>query len=86
MAVGMFSIFESVVQNRLECRDGFATVRECLERENENDLNNRFAVFVHAINVLKHGRGPYRPILRCNGTSALGCVASMLGASIGLEV
>jgi hypothetical protein len=57
IAVGMFSIFESVVQDRLQCRNGFDTVRECLERENENDLNNRFAVFVHAINVLKHGRG-----------------------------
>jgi hypothetical protein len=57
IAVGMFSIFESVVQDRLECRNGFDTVRECLERENENDLNSRFAIFVHAINVLKHGRG-----------------------------
>jgi hypothetical protein len=57
IAVGMFSIFESIVQDRLECQNGFATVRECLGRENENDLNNRFAAFVHAINVLKHGRG-----------------------------
>jgi hypothetical protein len=57
IAVGMFSIFDSIVQDRLECRNGFAAVRECLERENENDLDNRFAIFVHAINVLKHGRG-----------------------------
>jgi len=53
----MFSIFESVVQDRLECRNGFDTVRECLERENENDLNSRFAIFLDAINALKHGRG-----------------------------
>lgn len=32
-------------------------MRECLVRENENDLNSRFVTFVHAINVLKHGRG-----------------------------
>jgi hypothetical protein len=57
IAVGMFSIFESIVQDRLECQNGFATARECLESAKENDLNNRFAVFVHAINVLKHGRG-----------------------------
>jgi hypothetical protein len=53
----MFSIFESIVQDRLECQNGFTAVRECLAHENENDLNNRFAIFVHAINVLKHGRG-----------------------------
>lgn len=59
IAVGMFSIFESVVQDRLELGngDGFDTVRECLKGEKENDLNNRFAIFVQAINVLKHGRG-----------------------------
>lgn len=57
IAVGMFSIFESVVQDGLECQNGFDAVRECLERANENDLNSRFAIFVHAINVLKHGRG-----------------------------
>ena len=53
----MLSNFKSVVQDRLQCRNGFDTVRECLERENEMTLNNRFAVFVHAINVLKRGRG-----------------------------
>jgi hypothetical protein len=56
-AVGIFSIFESIVQDRLECRDGFAMVRDCLEREGEVDLNNRFSLFVYAINILKHGRG-----------------------------
>ena len=37
--------------------NGFVTVRECLEHEKETDLNNRFAIFVQAVNVLKHGRG-----------------------------
>lgn len=41
----------------MECRDGFAAVRECLERSGEVDLCNRFSLFVYAINVLKHGRG-----------------------------
>lgn len=57
IAVGIFSLFESIVQDRLECRDGFAAVRECLERSDEVDLCNRFSLFVYAINVLKHGRG-----------------------------
>jgi hypothetical protein len=68
IAVGMFSIFESIVQDRLECRDGFATVRECLEREGEIDLNNRFSLFVYAINVLKHGRGRSYDALIAIGT------------------
>jgi len=30
MAVGMFSIFESIVQDRLGCSDGFEDARKCL--------------------------------------------------------
>ena len=57
VAIGIFSIFESIVQDRLECRDGFLAVRECLRREGEVDLDNRFSIFINAVNVLKHGRG-----------------------------
>src|ERR1700759_1174395 len=57
VAVGMFSLFESVIQDRLQCRDGFAAARECLESSGEVDLGTRFGHFVCAINVLKHGRG-----------------------------
>jgi hypothetical protein len=57
VAVGILSLFESIVQDRLECPNGFAAVRECLERSGEIDLRNRFSIFVYAINVLKHGRG-----------------------------
>jgi hypothetical protein len=57
IAVGIFSLFESIVQDRLECRDGVAAVRQCLEREGEVDLGNRFSLFVYAVNVVKHGRG-----------------------------
>jgi hypothetical protein len=57
IAVGIFSLFESIVQDRLECDNGFAAVRECLERQGEVDLGKRFSLFVYAINVLKHGRG-----------------------------
>lgn len=57
IAAGMFSIFESIVQDRLKCENGYTAVREYLERAGEDDLNRRFAIFVQAINVLKHGRG-----------------------------
>jgi hypothetical protein len=57
IAIGIFSLFESIVQDRLECHDGLAAVRECLDRAGELNLGNRFSLFVYAINVLKHGRG-----------------------------
>jgi hypothetical protein len=57
MAVGMFSLFESILQDRLECNDGFVQARKCLESEGEINLKRRFLQFVAAINTLKHGRG-----------------------------
>jgi hypothetical protein len=63
IAVGMFSIFESIVQDRLECDDGFAKVRECLAQVGESNLKDRFLLFVFAINVLKHGRGKSYDVL-----------------------
>ena len=57
IAVGVFSLFESIFQDRLDCSDGFAAARECLERSGEVELGKRFSLFVYAINVLKHGRG-----------------------------
>jgi hypothetical protein len=58
MAVGMFSIFEAIIQDRLGCPDGFPEAFGRLEREGEHDLTKRFSQFIRAINVLKHGRGP----------------------------
>lgn len=57
MAVGMFSIFEAILQDGLACRDGFVEARNCLEREGEEEIKKRFSQFTSAINVLKHGRG-----------------------------
>jgi hypothetical protein len=57
MAVGVLSIFESVVQERISCRNGFEEVRKCLDVAGEEALSVRFDMFVSAINVLKHGRG-----------------------------
>ncbi len=56
-AVGMFSIFEAMLQDGLECGDGFRGAQEILEREGETALKERFVDLQLAINVLKHGRG-----------------------------
>lgn len=69
MAVGMFSMFEAILQDRLECEDGFAGARECLDRAGEVALKYRFSQFAAAINVLKHGRGPSYDKLLADGGS-----------------
>jgi len=57
MAVGMFSIFEAMLQDSFGGRNGFDALRRVLEREREATLLARFNWFALAINVLKHGNG-----------------------------
>lgn len=57
LAVGMFSIFESILQDRLGCQNGFEEAHKYLEQEGEHELKKRFSRFIAAINTLKHGRG-----------------------------
>src|ERR1700722_5201168 len=57
LAVGMFSAFDAILQDRLAAKDGFAAAREAIERQEGRDLGIRFSQFSSAINVLKHGRG-----------------------------
>lgn len=57
LAVGMFSLFEAMLQDGLECSDGFREAGEILDREGEMVLKERFVDLQLAINVLKHGRG-----------------------------
>lgn len=65
MAVGMFSIFESMLQGKMANKDGFAVARKCLDDAGEFELKKRFSQFAAAINVLKHGRGKsYDMLLR----------------------
>jgi hypothetical protein len=56
-AVGMFSVFEAMLQDGLECSDGFREAEEILESERQTALKERFVDLQRAINVLKHGRG-----------------------------
>lgn len=56
-AVGMFSMFDAILQEQLQCPDGFKAAGELLEAQDEKALNQRFSDLRLAINVLKHGRG-----------------------------
>lgn len=57
-AVGMFSIFEAILQEGLGCSNGFGEAKKILKDQGELDLKERFDDLFLAINVLKHGRGP----------------------------
>ncbi len=56
-AVGMFSMFDAILQEQLQCADGFQAAAELLEAQDEKALNQHFSDLRLAINVLKHGRG-----------------------------
>lgn len=56
-AVGMFSMFDAILQDELQCADGFRSAGELLEKRGEVALKERFSDLQLAINVLKHGRG-----------------------------
>lgn len=57
-AIGMFSIFEANLQDRLGCDAGFDEAKRILDRAGETALRESFEQVRLAINVLKHGRGP----------------------------
>lgn len=64
-AVGMFSMFESILQDALGCSDGFVEALRCLTTQQEATLAERFSHFSYAINVLKHGQGrSYQALLQ----------------------
>ena len=56
-AVGMFSMFDAILQEELKCVDGFRKAEELLEAAGEIALKERFGDLQLAVNVLKHGRG-----------------------------
>ena len=57
LAVGMFSLFDAILQDGLNCSDGFDEVATILDGEGQGALKEEFSDFQKAINVLKHGRG-----------------------------
>ena len=68
LAVGIFSIFEGILQDRLNCSNGFAEAKNILEHYGETELLSRFIDLELAINALKHGRGrSYNALIAKNG-------------------
>lgn len=57
IVIGLFSLSESILQNRLNCSNGFKTSKSILKKTGKLDLLDRFNDFYCAINVLKHGEG-----------------------------
>lgn len=57
LVVGMFSIFDAILQDRLNCVNGFAEAKSILKEGNETELLEQFTDYILAINALKHGKG-----------------------------
>ena len=57
LAIGMFSLFDSILQEGLSCRNGFEEAKKVLVQRGKIELQNHLDNFICAINVLKHGRG-----------------------------
>ncbi|WP_417940780.1 hypothetical protein [Flavobacterium sp. RS13.1] len=56
-AIGMFSMFDAILQDELSCRNGFEGAKKRLKEKQKLELHDRFEDFICAINVLKHGEG-----------------------------
>lgn len=56
-AVGMFSVFEAHLQDRLSCNNGFVEVKDILKQAGQITLLQEFSDIELAINALKHGQG-----------------------------
>jgi len=68
-AVGMFSMFDAILQDQLKCSDGFKGAAKMLEDKGDSHLNENFHDLQKAINVLKHGKGSsYDALVRKSGT------------------
>jgi len=70
LAVGIFSMFEAILQDRLNCKNGFAEAKSILKQSSNTELLSRFSDLELAINALKHGRGrSYHALIAKNGGS-----------------
>lgn len=68
MTIGMFSLFEAMLQDELSCKDGFKGAKEILKENGQLVLLDKFIDLEIAINVLKHGRGKsYNALIEKNG-------------------
>ena len=69
IAIGSFSLLESILQDKLKCEDGFKEAKNRLIKSGHIELCNNFDNFICAINVLKHGRGrSYKKLISKKGS------------------
>jgi hypothetical protein len=66
--IGIFAMFEAILQDELECINGFVDAKMILQKQNESELCENFIDMELAINVLKHGQGrSYKTLISRNG-------------------
>ncbi len=63
IAIGLFSLFESILQDSLACKNGFHGAKKILYQSGNIKLVERFENYISAINVLKHGKGKSYDVL-----------------------
>lgn len=67
-AVGLFSVFEALLQDKLNCKNGFIEAENILKQSGETKLLQQFFDIKSAVNTLKHGHGPsYNVLLKKSG-------------------
>lgn len=67
-AVGIFSIFEAVLQDQLNCKKGFDEAENILKQSGEIIILQQFSDIKLAVNALKHGHGrSYNDLIIKNG-------------------
>ena len=72
LAVGIFSIFDAILQDRLNCSNGFLEAKEILTQNGDSTLLSQFTDLELAVNALKHGRGrSYNALVGKDGGSLL---------------
>ena len=71
LAVGIISIFEAILQDRLNCINGFSEVKNLLKQKGDLALISQFTDLELAVNALKHGRGrSYNTLVTKDGRSS----------------
>lgn len=64
-AIGIFSFFESTLQEKLRVKNGFKYLQNLLQERDEHELLKEFHYVKLAVNALKHGNGEsYKTLIR----------------------
>jgi hypothetical protein len=68
LVIGMFSLYESILQEALNCKNGFTEAKQILQKGDNALVFEDFTDLELAVNVLKHGKGrSYDSLISKNG-------------------